>query len=219
MRPFVRAFAIACVPMALSAQAKFEGAITARLSGATGGADVTYLVKGDQFRMDMTGRGQTMYILRDPAKNAALMVMPAQRMYMEMALPTANEMAGGRGEVKAPDIKMTGRKETVAGIECEHVLITSDDGQYDACVAHGLGAFPMVNNPMAGRGRGAEPPPAWQKLGRDAFPLKVQKVGGELAFEVTKIERKPLDASTFAVPDGFQKLDMGAMGRMGRPPR
>jgi Domain of unknown function (DUF4412) len=217
MRLFLRAIAIACVPMALSAQARFEGAITARVSGATGGADVTYLVKGDQFRMDMTGRGQSMYILRDPAKNATLMVMPAQRMYMET--PLSGDAAGNRAEGKPADIKMTGRKETVAGVECEHVLITSDDSQYDACVAHGLGMFPMINNPMAGRGRGAEPPPAWQKLGRDAFPLKVQKVGGELAFEVTKIERKPLDASLFAVPDGFQKLDMGGMGRMGRPPR
>ncbi len=65
------------------------------------------------------------------------------------------------------------------------------------------------------RGRGAEPPPAWQKLGRDAFPLKVQRAGDNIAFEVTKVERKSLDASLFSVPDGFQKFDMG---RMGRPP-
>ena len=63
---------------------------------------------------------------------------------------------------------------------------------------------------------GAEPPPAWQKLGRDAFPLKVQRAGDQISFEVTKIERKPLDASLFAVPDGFQ--NMSGMGR-GRPPR
>jgi hypothetical protein len=140
------------------------------------------------------------------------MVMPARRMYMELGAPSPAEAAA---DAKASDVKMTGRKETVAGIECEHVLITSDGTQFDACIAHGLGMFPAVNNPMA-RGRGAEAPPAWQKLGRDAFPVKVQRVGGDISFEVTKIERKSLDASLFTVPDGFQS--MGGMGR-GRPPR
>jgi hypothetical protein len=219
MLRFVRAFAsLACVPAALAAQAKFEGTVTARLTAPGGVTDVTYLVKGDMFRMDMAGRGQGMFILRDASKNANYTVMPAQRMYIETPLDAGNEIAAGRGSAKTADIKPTGRKETVAGVECEHVLITSDDAQYDACIAHGIGAFPAMNNPM-GRGRGAEAPPAWQKLGRDAFPLKVQKVGGETAFEVTKIEKKPLDASLFAVPDGFQKMDMGGMGRFGRPPR
>jgi uncharacterized protein DUF4412 len=207
-----RACAIACVPAALSAQAKFEGTITAKMSAPAGAAEVTYLIKGDQFRMDVNGRGGGMYILRDQSKNATYMVMPAQRMYMETPPPSPSEVAA---EAKNPDIKMTGKKETVAGVECEHVLITSDGIQYDACVAHGLGMFPIVNNPM-GRGRGAEPPPAWQKLGRDAFPLKVQRAGDQISFEVTKIEKKSLDASLFALPDGFQ--NMGGMGR-GRPPR
>ena len=208
MQPFLRAVAIACVPAALSAQAKFEGTITAKMTAAAGSADVTYFVKGDQFRMDLAGRGGGMYILHDQAKSSSYMVMPAQRMYMEMPASATAEQAE-----KKSDVKMTGRKETVAGIECEHALITSDDIQYDACIAHGLGMFPMMNNPM-GRGRGAEPPPAWQKLGRDAFPLKVQRAGGDVSFEVTKIERKPLDASLFVVPDGFQ-----TMGARGRPPR
>src|SRR5262249_1766477 len=151
-----RAFAIACVPAALSAQAKFEGTITAKMSAAAGSADVTYFVKGDQFRMDMAGRAGSMYILRDQAKNTTYMAMPTQRMYMEMPGASTAEAAA---EAKPRDVKMTGRKETVAGIECEHATITSDNIQYDACIAHGLGMFPMVNNPM-GRGRGAEAPAA-----------------------------------------------------------
>jgi hypothetical protein len=208
MQPFLRAIAIACVPAALSAQAKFEGTITAKMGGARGGeADVTYMVKGDQFRMDLSGRGGAMYILRDQAKNSTSMVMPAQRMYMDMPAPAMNEPMD-----KKVDIKQTGRKETIAGVECEHVLITSDKDSFDACIAHGLGMFPIVNNPMARN----DAPPAWQKLGRDAFPLKVTRGAGDVSFEVTKIERKSLDASLFALPEGFQKLDMGARGR---PPR
>jgi hypothetical protein len=72
----------------------------------------------------------------------------------------------------------------------------------------------MTNNPMA-RG-GTSVASAWQRIGSDWFPLKVQKVGAEKIFEVTKIEKKSLDNSVFAIPDGFTKMDMGGMGR--RPP-
>lgn len=213
----LRAFTVvslACLPAALLGQARFEGAITARMQAGQGGTDVTYLIRGDQVRMDVSGRSGATFILHDAAKNTTFMVLPAQRMYMDMSSVSADD-AVTRAEQKAgsANVQMTGKKETVAGVECEHVLITGDDGQYDACVAKGMGAFPSMRNSMGARGAAA---PAWtQKLGRDAFPLKVQKVGGQLAFEVTKIDRKPLDASLFAIPDGFQTY--GA-GRVGRPP-
>ncbi|MGH7620267.1 MAG: DUF4412 domain-containing protein [Gemmatimonadaceae bacterium] len=204
-----------CALPVLSAQGQFEGTVTARLNSAQGGSEITYEVKGDQFRMDFAGRGQSMFILHDASKTSNYMVMPSQRMYVEMPTAMGTDMSD-RATGKIPDIKMTGKKETIAGHECEHVLITSDNEQWDACIAHDLGTFPAMGggNPMAGRGR-AEPPPAWQKLGHNAFPLLVQKVGGDKAFEVTKIEKKSLDASLFAIPDGFQKFDMG---RFGRPP-
>jgi hypothetical protein len=160
--------------------------------------------------MDMEGRGMSMYILHDGAKGSNLMVMPAQRMYMEMSSMAAEQQA----QRKAPDIKMTGKKETVAGYECEHVLLTSDNETWDVCAAKGIGTFTAMTNPMS-RG-GPATSTAWQRIGRDMFPLKVVKPGGsDITFEVTKIEKKPLDSSLFGIPDGFTKMDMG---RMGRPP-
>jgi hypothetical protein len=213
MLRFARAITVVSltsVPAMVFAQGRFEGVITARMNGQAGGTDVTYSIKGDQFRMDIGGRGMGMYIIRDAAKNSSIMVMPSQRMYTGAregaATPTARKM---------PEIKMTGKMEKIAGVECEHVLLTGEDGQYDVCAAKGLGGFAAMNGPM-GRGPASQSA-AWQKLGRDLFPLRVQKVGeSEPIFEVTKIEKKSLDHSLFAAPEGFTKMDMGGMGR--KPP-
>jgi hypothetical protein len=44
-----------CAPAALFAQ-KFEGAITIAMTGQQGKMEMTYLVKGDQARVDMPAR-------------------------------------------------------------------------------------------------------------------------------------------------------------------
>jgi hypothetical protein len=139
-------------------------------------------------------------------------------MYMEQTVPVSMIVPGGAGaDVKKANVNLTGRKETIAGYECEHAIITSDDGQYDVCLAKGLGTFMAPSNPMGGRGADNSPASAvLQKLGGDVFPLKVQKVGGDVALEVTKIEKKPLNDSMFSVPPDYRKLDIGAL--MGHPP-
>ena len=157
-------------------------------------------------------------MLYDGSTKSTAMVMPAQKMYVD-----ASAMAGMTGQAAAAadhktfEFKMTGRKETIAGYECEHMIVTGDDGQYDICGAKGLGTFATMNNPMGGRGGGASD--GWMRgMPKDFFPLKVQKVGGEVVLEVMKIEKKSLDANLFKVPDGFTKMDMSGMGRRGRPP-
>jgi hypothetical protein len=209
------------LPAVAAAQSKFEGVVTVSMMSARGNNDVSYSIKGDQLRMDMAGPGgQTIYMLRDASKNVNAMVMPEQRMYMDMSAMQGMIPPGAAGTPqtgKAPDITMTGRKETIAGYECEHMIVASDDGEkYDVCGANGLGSFMTPGGPMGmggGRGRGMGGPPGLDRLGRDFFPLKVQKVGGEVALQVTKIEKKSLDNSVFAIPDGFQKMDPGMMRR------
>ena len=51
---------------------------------------------------------------------------------------------------------------------------------------------------------------AWTGALRDqqGFPLKVTRVDGAAVMEVTKIEKKALDASMFAPPADYQKLEM-----------
>jgi hypothetical protein len=167
--------------------------------------EVTYLIRGDQLRVDMPGGGgMTGYVVLDAGKNVTTMVMRSQRMYMDLGAIQAM-MPGAAQAAKTPDIKPTGKKETVAGIECEHVIVTAKEGQYDVCGAKGLGSFASLPSPM---NRGNSGPPGLDRLGKDFFPLKMQKVGGDVVMQVTKIEKKSLDASMFAIPEGYQKMEM-----------
>ena len=193
----------------------FEGRITMRLSDPGEGAprEVQYLVRKGLARMEMQTSAHRAAMIFDPSKNVTYMVMPDERVYMEMQIPQAAkaDAAGAR----KPEITRTGRKETVAGHECEHWIIKEPTGDVDACVATGLGTFLMARNPMQ---RGGDEP-AWRGSLRDGqgFPLKVSKVGGPTMLEVTKIEKASLDPALFAPPAGFQKMAMPPM--MGQPRR
>jgi hypothetical protein len=211
----VRLIALFCLPSAAVAQAKFEGVVTARMASLAGrGGTATYSVKGERLRMDMTGAtGVTVTMLHDPSKSLNVMLMHQQKMVMDVS--TMQGRGAAAVQSKKPAMTMTGKKETIAGRECEHVLITSDDGgQIDVCLAKGMGSF-IMGGSMGGRGRGGEAPPeVLSRLGADAFPLKVaDPKRGVTIFEVTKIEKKSLDDSMFAIPDGYQKIDMGRLGR------
>jgi hypothetical protein len=99
--------------------------------------------------------------------------------------------------------KWTGKKETIAGYECEHATVEEKTGTTDMCLAKGLGKFLMPNSPMGGN-RSSQPD--WQAALGDSFPLRVQQPDGSIAFEVTKIEKKTLEAELFVVPDSYQKM-------------
>jgi hypothetical protein len=149
-----------------------------------------------------------------------LMIMTAQKMYIEREMPTSAELTSTGEGMKRPTVTKTGRTEIVAGYKCEHMTIAGDDGTTDACVTTELGAGFMSfgGNPMAP----PKPETGWSSsLERASFPLKAQK-GDRVIMEVTKIERKSLDASLFAAPEGFQKMGMpGGMPGMPtrKPPR
>lgn len=203
---FSSSTALLLLPVVAHAQSKFEGSITMALGAPQSRTEVTYLIRGDQLRADMPAAGAMAgYVLRDAGKNVWTMVMPSQRMYMDLSAMQAMMPDAAAQSAKAPDIKPTGKKETIAGVECEHVIVTANDGQYDVCGAKGLGAFSSMSSPMSRSNSG---PPGLDRLGKDFFPLKAQKVGGDVLMQVTKIEKKSLDASMFAVPEGYQKMQM-----------
>jgi hypothetical protein len=206
----------ALVGLAATAQAQFEGTVTMRMSAGRGPNEMTYSVKHDKIRMDIASPMGAMYIIRAGEKSEV--VIPAQHMYIEQATPIDATMMPNRAGNAAPsvDIKFTGRKEIIAGYECEHAIISGQDGEYDVCLAKGLGSFMAPSNPMARGGDNAPAAGALKKLGGNIFPLKVQKVGGDVVLEVTKLEKKSLDDSVFSVPSDFKKMDLS--GLMGRPP-
>lgn len=206
---------LALVTATAPAQGVFEGAIAMTMTGDDGTAmPVTYMVKDNKIRFDVSAAGQVGGLIIDPEGQKMLFVMDAQRMYMEMPLtPPAPGRQGRASSGRAGGATRTGRTETIAGMQCEHVITTDDDGaSVDSCVTNELGTFRMFSagNPM-------QPPreAGWALgLGAGSFPLKVQK-GEKIVMEVTKVEQKTLEASLFTAPAGYRKFNLP--GRGGSP--
>jgi hypothetical protein len=207
------ALALAFCTSSLAAQT-FEGAISMTITGDDGRSmPLTYKVKGGKIRYDMAGRGGQVGVIIDPGAQKMIMIMTAQRMVMEndLSVPGA---APSRPAGAAPTVNRTGRTETVAGYRCEHTIITDADGAtVDVCITSEIGAsfqMPGAGNPMSQRAQ-----PGWtSQLGRNAFPLKIQR-GDKVSMEVTKIEKRTVDAALFEAPPDFQKMNMPGM--MKRP--
>ena len=89
----------------------------------------------------------------------------------------------------------------------------------DICAAKGLGMFmggraggPGGKGMFGGLPAGYE---EYAEFAKEGFlPLKVTPIKNgkeEVVMEATSVEKKSLDASLFAVPAGYQQMDMGKM--------
>jgi hypothetical protein len=85
-----------------------------------------------------------------------------------------------------------------------------------ACITESLGrfVFPLTGGGMGGRGSGAPPPP-WTTAfgGKPAFPLKVSQSDGTVVMEVLSVDKAPVSASVFEIPDGY--VDVASLFRRG----
>lgn len=217
----------------------FEGMITMKMEGESQkGAEITYLLKGGHARVEMKTpdnpeyQGVMLWNLED-AKMITL--IPSRKMYMTIDMKEAAENMKDMSknmkkpqieEEKFPQLTDTGREEIIAGHTCEHWLM-GDKQNLDMCVAKGLGYFGM-----GGQGGGlgalknlafspkllaeAASHPEWVKfLEGGAFPLKVTSTEDgkiKMNMEATKIERKSIDDSLFAVPPDYKEFSMGGLG-------
>lgn len=208
MRPLLAVAVLSAASIAslpLQAQ-EFEGVITVHMAGTqrdgTPMPDLEYMARGGKMRINAKSPMGNMGIIAVPAEKKVYMLMDAQSMYMEQPFNLASV---GAGNAPAPTIARTGKKETIAGYECEHITITDSGNTNDVCMARGLGPFLSPVSAMPGAKLSG-----WQKALVDGggFPLKVSKADGTVQMEVTKIEKKRLSEKLFTVPDNYSKMDM-----------
>jgi len=189
----------------LGAQTPFQGTVQMNITTGSGTTQLNLMLKDGKTRFDPSPQ---MSVIIDPVAQRMMVIMNAQRMYMERDFTSATAAVQQQFGGKAPTIARTGKFDTIAGYKCEHVTITDDDGgAVDACVSQQLGGFriPTASNPMA-----PQKEAGWiTQLGATNFPLKVTK-GGKTVVEVTAIEKKAMDAGMFEAPEGFQSFAMPA---------
>lgn len=160
-----------------------------------------------KMRIDMTNAGQQkssgpmggkMSMIVDGTTKTMYMLMTDQHMYMEFPTdqnsPMTQRMPKFQDMFKGSD-PCAGREgttckklgtETINGRSCDKWEVTEKSGKTETL---------------------------WmdQKL---HFPIK--SIVGDITTNYTNIKEGPQDASLFKIPDGYQKMDMGSMGR---PPR
>jgi len=222
-------------PLSALSGGGFEGIIAMKMGGENQkGAEMTYFLKGQHTRIEVNaagtpeGQGVMLWDL-EGAKMTTL--IPSRKMYMTMDMKetaaslkeATKETSKGEEERKFPKLTPTGKTETIAGYSCEHWLI-GDKQEMDMCVAKGLGYFGMGGQTGGGFGSvkslmfnpkllaAAAAHPEWVKfLQGGAFPLKMTAMEDgkvHMTMEATRIERKPLDDSLFAIPPDYKELNM-----------
>jgi hypothetical protein len=185
----------------------FEGDITihtTRASSAGAAQDMTVRAKGDKLRFDSMSNGETSSALYDPSSNKLVIVMDAQKAYMDMDF--SSRSAAPNTDPKTSAVEKTGKTETIAGYDCEDWTVKDPSGtRTEVCMAEGLAFFDLE---AVRHGGGA----SWNKALRDKkyFPLRSIEydTGGKEVSrsEVTKIDAKKLDDAVFAVPKDYTKL-------------
>lgn len=209
-RRFIRgaAFALATIAAPTIAHGQsskqFEGVVTYE---GEGGRTFQYAIRNGRVRVDMNDESQHGAMIMDSGSRKMYMLMPEQKMYMEVDVSEMGDMDSSADNVKPTK---TGKTEVVAGHTCEYWTVTEEKGQVDVCVAKDMGSFQAFSNKSIGNAS------AWQEaIGKDAFPLKVVMHDDgkeEVALVATKVEAKSLDASLFTPPASYKKMQMNIKG-------
>lgn len=191
------------------AQENFEGKVTFNVFDNDEMHTMDYYMKGGKILFDAKekeGRGQ---FIMDPAAKQILIIMPDQKMYMEMPMPEGEINSETEKEMnKDAEFSKTGETKEILGYNAEKWIYKNSDDQGEAWLTKDIGSFIWFSNPMMQD----ENKPQWMKDLNEGgyFPLIVTE-NGKKVFEVTNVEKKSLDNSMFEPPAGFQKMDMPNM--------
>lgn len=183
---------------------QFEGVVT--FQGA-GGRTFQYAIRDGRVRIDLNDANKQGAMIMDSGSHKMYMLMPEQKMYMEMDVSQMGSMESSEDNAKPTK---TGKTEVVAGHKCEYWTVEEAKGQVDVCVAKDMGSFQAFSNKSIGNAS------AWQEaIGKNSFPLKVimhDDGKEEVALVATKVEAKSLDASMFTPPASYKKMEMNVKG-------
>lgn len=191
------------------AQGNFEGVVTYQNPG---GETWQYMAKGNKVRMEMPNAQMPgAAVIYDMDAHTYMMIMPAQKMYMSIPINTQT-MGEHLSDSTRGKVTKVG-SEVIAGVPCDDYVGTNSKGEKEgtSCLAHSMGNFMWLgsNSPymkrMESRISGLS-----SALAGGGFPLKYVKSDGQTTMLATKVERKSLDASLFAVPAGYSQFQMPA---------
>jgi hypothetical protein len=201
---------------AVRADGSFEGEVDMKMTRGNSDQPMTmqYFVKGHKMRTEIQGKeGMAGGGIFDWQTHEMIILMDKQKMYMVSELDPAKMAYGKDHHFK---ITKTGETQNILGYTCREYDYTSDNGNGKVWLAPGIGNW--WGTEMAAQ---ANKLPSDQRalvnmvVAQKLFPMKSETMdqsgNAKSEMEVTKVEAKSLSSSLFEVPDGYRKLDMGAM--------
>lgn len=217
----------------------FEGELTMQLTTHEAGKPSTpktlvFGLKTPKVRIDLPADiapgnpmlGGGVGVIIDPPQKKAYALVAAQKRAVvidfskpkEQRLPQLPSMPGQTGKPSTPStppeppkIDKTGKKDVVAGYECEEWKISTKTNRADVCVAEGIKWIDLTDLGM----QAPELALAAAMTDANRFPLRAvvyDQSNVEISRMVaTKIDKKKLDDASFVVPPDYQVVDLAAM--------
>lgn len=198
-----------------SAASKFTGTMDMALTMPSGTAAVTYYFGQNAQRMDMVMQMtkipdpfKTTVITKAATPDVACIVNHQTKNYTIINLRTAAENALLLDFDSNYTLTRAGR-QTIQGYNCEHIILTSTTEKLELWVTRDLGDFStfrilQTQNPRLSNTRLSK---TLSDAGVEGFPVKLvqHNDNGPYTMELTRISRKAVQPSLFAVPAGYQK--------------
>ncbi len=207
---------------ALLAAARADLTVVQKIDGSGQNLQSTTEFKGSKTRVDAA---PGMSIIMDLKSGDMINLMREQKAYMKIpaamaqqAVEAMKKMGGDKGEAK-PDLKPTGRKDTISGYASEEYSslvggkkmsfwLTKALPNWDAILKEMNAA--MSQGPMAAMMQG---------LGLDmstlpGFPMRVVQETGEgegMTSTVVSVSTKPIPDADFAIPDGYKEMTIPSL--------
>ncbi|HSD64965.1 MAG TPA: DUF4412 domain-containing protein [Ignavibacteriaceae bacterium] len=189
------------------AQENFEGKVTFNIFDNENAEahSMDYFMKDGKIRFDAKEKEGMGAFIMDPASKQIMIIMPEQKMYLQMQIPETKLDSKAAHEMDKGEFSKTGDTKEILGYKAEKWVFKNDTDQGEAWMTRDLGAFVWFNNPMMRE----DSKPQWMKDLNEGgyFPLMVTE-NGKKVFEVTNIQKSSVDASLFEIPAGYKKMEM-----------
>jgi len=201
-------FAIA--GMLIASAQSFEGVIEFKKQTATDTVNYIYYVKGDKVRLDEIGnkskKVEGSFII-DLKTNSMVSLSHERKLFIEQASGTPATVTG------KPEVTKTGNVKTILGVKCNEYVVKNTDEKVQVTYWMGSGKFDFFFKLLKVLNRKDKSAVYVQQLTSvdGMFPFLSSQVNletgkEEIKMEVTKIDKKTVDASKFDIPKDYQKF-------------
>lgn len=188
----------------------FEGVIEFKKQTTTDTVNYVYHVKGDKVRLDEIGnkskKVEGSFII-DLKNNSMLSLSHERKLFIEQASGTPATVNG------KCDVKKTGKEKTIQGMKCSEYIVSNADEKVQVTYWMAANHYDFFFKLLKVLNRKDKSAVYVQQItGADGmFPFLSSQVNTEtgkeeVKMEVTKVEKKAVDAAKFEVPKDYQKF-------------